>query len=92
MSMKESKPKAYHCPSSQIEAWSEIKREDVPFGHPPKEYSYCCSQCNYEMLVNEAIIDVEIGIAESEGRWYEGFMPMLGCPGCNRETMEYVED
>lgn len=44
------------------------------------------------MLVNEAIIDVEIGIAEFEGRWYEGFMPMLGCPGCNRETMEYVED
>jgi len=42
------------------------------------------------MAVNEAIIDVEIGIAEFEGRYYEGFMPVLGCPGCNQETMEYL--
>ena len=39
--------------------------------------------CRSEMDVNEAIIDVEIGIAEFEGRYYEGFMPVLGCPGCN---------
>ncbi len=44
------------------------------------------------MAVNEAIIDVEIAMAEFEGRWYEGFMPVLGCPGCNQDTMEYVED
>ncbi len=43
------------------------------------------------MAVNEAIIDVEIGMAEFEGRWYEGFMPVLGCSSCNKETMEYVE-
>lgn len=42
------------------------------------------------MLVNEAIIDLEVGIAEFEGRWYEGFMPVLGCPDCNQDTMEYV--
>jgi hypothetical protein len=42
------------------------------------------------MEVNEAIIDVEIGIAEFEGRWHESFMPVLGCPGCNRKAMEYV--
>jgi len=42
------------------------------------------------MLVNEAIIDVEIDIAEFEGRWHEGFMPVLGCPGCNKETMKYA--
>jgi hypothetical protein len=43
------------------------------------------------MKVNEAIIDVEIAKAEFEGRNVEGFMPFLGCPGCNRETMEYAE-
>jgi len=53
-------------------------------------YSYRCSRCRLEMKVNEAIIDVEIGIAEFEGRWHEGFMPVLGCPGCNRKAMEYV--
>jgi hypothetical protein len=63
---------------------------DVPFGPPPEEYSYRCSQCDREMAVNEAIIDVEIGIAEFEGRYYEGFMPVLGCPACNHESMEYV--
>lgn len=44
------------------------------------------------MKVNEAIIDVEIGIAEFEGRYHEGFMPVLGCPNCNQETMEFVEE
>jgi hypothetical protein len=62
-----------------------IKGVDVPFGPPSEEYSYRCSQCVREMAVNEAIIDVEIGIAEFEGRYYEGFMPVLGCP-----AMEYV--
>ena len=42
------------------------------------------------MAVNEVIVDVEIEIAEFEGRYYEGFMPVLGCPGCNQETMEYL--
>ncbi|MDA3790816.1 MAG: hypothetical protein PF503_20270 [Desulfobacula sp.] len=67
-----------------------IEGEDIPFGPPPEEYSYRCSQCNREFAVNEAIIDVEIGLAEFEGRYYEGFMPVLGCPGCNQETLEYV--
>jgi len=31
-------------------------------------------------------------VAEFEGRWHEGFMPVLGCPNCNKETMEYAED
>jgi len=44
------------------------------------------------MAVNEAIIDFEVGMAEFEGRYYEGFMPVLECPGCNQEAMEYVED
>lgn len=44
------------------------------------------------MLVNEAIIDVEIAKAEYDGRYYEGFMPVLGCPGCNKESMEYAGD
>lgn len=44
------------------------------------------------MKVNEAIIDVEIGMAKFEGRYSDGFMPVLGCPGCNNETMEFVRD
>ena len=65
--------------------------EDVPFGPPPKEYSYRCSNCRHEMEVNEAIIDVEVFYAEYDGSYYEGFMPVLGCPVCNQETMEYIK-
>ena len=55
-----------------------IEGEDIPFGLPPEEYSYRCSQCNREVTVNEAIIDVEIEIAEFEGRYYESFrLPWL---------------
>ncbi|MBW2661156.1 MAG: hypothetical protein JRD93_04005 [Deltaproteobacteria bacterium] len=57
--------------------------KDVQFGPPPEEYSYRCSQCWYEMKVNEAIIDFEIGMAEFVGTYYEGFMPIVGCPNCN---------
>jgi len=42
------------------------------------------------MLVNEAIIDVAIGAAKFRGE-YTGRMPIIGCPGCNGETMEYVK-
>ncbi|MGC9196082.1 MAG: hypothetical protein ACP5IL_11590 [Syntrophobacteraceae bacterium] len=37
---------------------------------------------------SEAINDFEFGFAEFEGR--EPVMPVLDCPGCNRETMEYT--
>ena len=30
-------------------------------------------------------------MAEFGGTYYEGFMPTLGCPNCNQETMEYSE-
>ena len=70
----------------------KIEGIDIPFGPPPEEFSYRCSLCNHEMLVNEAIIDVEIAKAEYDGRYYEGFMPVLGCPGCNKESMEYAGD
>ena len=88
MNVQKSKKEDTLLPLSQEE--SPVMERDVPFGLPPEEYSYRCSNCNYEMLVNEAIIDVEIGIAEFEGLWYEGFMPLLGCPRCNQETMEYA--
>ena len=64
--------------------------EDVPFGPPPEYYNYRCSNCRHEMEVNEGIIDFEVFSAEYEGSYYEGFMPVLGCPGCNQETMEYI--
>ena len=63
---------------------------DIPFGPPPEEYLSRCGVCGEEMLVNEAIIDVAIGAAKFHGE-YTGGMPIIGCPGCNGETMEYVE-
>jgi hypothetical protein len=42
------------------------------------------------MDVNEAIVDVEIGMAKFDGSYHVGFMPVLGCPNRNRETMEYA--
>ena len=67
-----------------------VERVDVPFGPPPEEYHYRCSQCRHEMDVNEAIIDVEVGMAKFDRTYHVGFMPILGCPNCNRETMEYA--
>ncbi|MGR3318296.1 MAG: hypothetical protein ACUZ8O_07410 [Candidatus Anammoxibacter sp.] len=64
---------------------------NVPFGPPPEEYSYRCPDCKTEILVNEAIIDAEIGMAKFNNEYYPGYMPKLGCPGCNKYTMEYVE-
>ena len=63
---------------------------DEPFGPPPEEYHYRCPACGEEMLVNEAIIEVAIGAAKFRGE-YTGRMPTLGCPGCNGETMVYIE-
>jgi len=40
--------------------------------------------------VNEAIIDFDLGFAEFEGRNYEGYMPVIGCPECNQETLRYT--
>ena len=42
--------------------------------------------------INEAIIDATIGWAEYDGEYYEGFMPILECPDCAKETLEYVRD
>ena len=63
---------------------------DEPFGPPLEEYRYHCPVCGEEMLVNEASIDGAIGAAKFRGE-YTGEMPILGCPGCNGETMEYVD-
>ena len=65
--------------------------EYVPFGPLPKYYNYRCSNCRHEMEVNEAIIDVAVFYAEYDGSYYEGFMPVLGCPCCNQEAMEYIK-
>jgi hypothetical protein len=43
------------------------------------------------MLVNEAIIDVGIGMAKFQHEYHEGFMPKVGCPGCNGDTLEHVD-
>ena len=64
---------------------------DEPFGPPPMEYPYRCPVCDTALLVNEAIIDVGIGMAKFQNAYYPGLMPKVGCPGCNGDTMEYVE-
>ncbi len=87
-SMKTSKRKSTEASLSK----KIVEGEDVPFGPPPEEYNYRCSHCQHEMKVNEAIIDVEIAMAEFEGRNVKGFMPVLGFPNCNRETMKFTVD
>jgi hypothetical protein len=47
--------------------------------------------CRTELLVNEAIIDAGIGMAKFRKEYHQGFMPTIGWPGCNGETMEYVD-
>jgi hypothetical protein len=88
MSMKISKRKQKI--KEQPRSVSMNPEEEVPFGPPPEEYNYRCSRCGCEVWVNEAIIDFELGFAEFEGRYVEGWMPLIGCPGCNQETMEYT--
>ena len=68
------------------------KKKDVPFGAPPEEYNYRCSLCQFEIGVNEAIIDAEIGSAKFSGNYYDGFMPVLHCLACYQETMEYSKE
>jgi hypothetical protein len=63
---------------------------DGPFGPLPEEYLSRGPVCSEAMLVNEASIDVAIGAATWRGE-YQGGMPTIGCPGCNGETMQYVE-
>jgi len=69
-----------------------VEGVDVPFGPPPEEFHYRCSQCQREMYVNEAIIDVEAAMAEDDGGTDESIMPTLTCPRCMQETMKYAED
>ncbi len=64
---------------------------DEPFGPPPIEYLYRCPVGGTELLVNEAIIDVGIGMAKFQNEYHAGFMPTVGCPGCDGDTMVYVE-
>ncbi len=40
------------------------EERDEPFGPPPREYPYRCPVCGTELLVNEAIIDVGMGMAK----------------------------
>jgi hypothetical protein len=48
--------------------------------------------CGTELLVNEAIIDAGIGMAKFKNEYYDGYIPKVGCPGCNNYTMECVEE
>ncbi len=75
----------------QDEAPQAREDRDESFGPPPIEYPYRCTVCGMDLLVNEVIIDAGIGMAKFQNEYYEGFMPTIGCPGYNGETMAYVE-
>jgi hypothetical protein len=64
---------------------------ELPFGPPLEEYLYRCSACGEEWLVDDVIVDAAVGMAKFRGE-YEGKLPSLGCPGCNGDTLEYVDD
>jgi len=65
--------------------------DDVPFGPPVEEYLYRCSACGEEWLVDDVIVDAAVGMAKFRGE-YDGGLLSLGCPGCNGDTLEYVDD
>ena len=78
---------------SKQESTNDLSRKEIQEGRifplaPAEEYNYRCCRCGCEVWVNEAIIDFELGFAEFEGR--EVVMPVLRCPGCNLETLEYT--
>ena len=76
----------YHYRSHKTE-----RAVEEPFGPPPKKYKYRCPECGTELLVNEAVVDAEIGMAKFNKEYYEGYMPKVGCPWCNNYTIERVE-
>ena len=61
-----------------------MSREDLdePFGPPPMESPYRCTVCGTEVLVNEAIIDADIGMAKFRNYYNEGFTPKIGGSRC----------
>ena len=63
---------------------------DIPFGPPPEEYLYRCPVCGEEARINEEIVDVTVGWLKFNGE-YKGGMPTLPCPGCEGDTMAFVE-
>jgi hypothetical protein len=63
---------------------------DEPCGPPPEEDLDRCPVCGEERLVNETSMDGAIGAAKFRGA-DTGGMPRIGCPGCNGETMVYIE-
>jgi len=63
---------------------------DEPCGPPPEAYLYRCPVCGAERLGKAAIMDGAIGAAQLWGE-DQGGMPRIGCPGCNGETMAYVD-
>jgi hypothetical protein len=46
--------------------------------------------CGEEALINEEIVDVTVGWLKFNGE-YKGGMPTLPCPGCEGDTMAFVE-
>jgi len=64
---------------------------DGPFGPPPEEYLYRCPACGEEALINEEIVDGTVGRLKFDGE-YKGGMPTLPCPGCEGDTMEFIEE
>ena len=68
------------------------KAMEEPFGPTHRTTIIVLLWWGTELLVNEAIIDAGIGMAKFNNEYYDGYMPKVGCPGCNNYTMECVEE
>jgi len=75
-----------------VKEWFEEREGRTIRGPPPEEYNYRCSLCQFKIGINEAIIDVEIGLAKFNGYYCAGFMPVLHCLACHQETMEHSKE
>ena len=91
------------CSLTSLERSKEAKRRrknpeplppaalDVPFGPPPAASLSRCAVCGPALRVHEALSEAGIGMAQFHKEYPQGFMPTLGCPGCDGSTMEYVD-
>jgi hypothetical protein len=50
-----------------------------------------CTVGGTEVRVNAAMIEAGIGMAQCRNEYHEGFLPTIGGPGGNGQTMVYID-
>jgi hypothetical protein len=64
---------------------------DEPFGPPPMADAYRCTVGGTDVRVNAAMIEAGMGMAQCRNEDHEGFLPTIGCPGGNGQTMVDID-